>query len=159
MKKILTALFLSFLMMAPVTFVSCGDDDDDAVENKGNHNQGSANPLIGSWVNRDSIEVYTGFYWYTDQYQKYEKDVYYDIYVKKQGTVETVEVYRYGYTFDGKKVSLNAYPGYGFAITIEGNKFHSATTEFTRVSEIPQAALDKISKGDFEDMDADDSEE
>ncbi|MBO7507167.1 MAG: hypothetical protein J6T67_07275 [Paludibacteraceae bacterium] len=184
MKKLFSAVFFSFLMVSPVAFMSCGDDDEEDVvnnntqngeqgsenngENQGSENNGEnqgsegngenqnqSDLLIGTWLTKDSIMIYEGFYWYEDHYQMYEKDFYYDAYVKTQGSVVTVSVSRYGYTFDGTHIRLAAYPQYSIPVTVEANKFSSATTEFTRVSGLPQEVLDKIAAGDFIDMDED----
>lgn len=153
MKKLFSTVLFSILMVFPVVFMSCGDDDDD------NKDQGQSNALIGTWMSRDSTEIYEGFYWYEDQYQKFEKEYYYDVYVKQQGSVQTVTVYRYAYTYDGQKITLASFPTFPVSVTVEGDTYKTPTTVFTRVADLPQVALDKIAAGDFEDMDADDEEE
>ncbi|MCR5497001.1 MAG: hypothetical protein K6F48_04100 [Paludibacteraceae bacterium] len=153
MKKLFSTVLFSILMVFPVVFMSCGDDDDD------NKDQGQSNALIGTWMSKDSTEIYEGFYWYEDQYQKFEKDYYYDVYVKQQGQVQTVTVYRYAYSFDGQKITLASFPTFPVSVTVEGDTYKTPTTVFTRVADLPQVALDKIAAGDFEDMDADDEEE
>ena len=153
MKKLFSTVLFSILMVFPVVFMSCGDDDDD------NKDQGQSNALIGTWMTKDSTEIYEGFFWYEDHYQKFEKEYYYDVYVKQQGSVQTVTVYRYAYTYDGQKITLACFPTIPVAVTVEGNTYKTPTTDFTRVSDLPQAALDKIASGDFEDMDADDEED
>lgn len=156
MKKLFSTVLFSILMVFPVVFMSCGDDDDD---NKDQGQSNQSNALIGTWMSKDSTEIYEGFYWYEDQYQKFEKEYYYDVYVKQQGSVQTVTVYRYAYSFDGQKITLASFPTFPVSVTVEGDTYKTPTTVFTRVADLPQDALDKIAAGDFEDMDADDEEE
>ncbi len=154
-RKLVSGILVSLLMVAPAVLVSCGDDDDDDVKNEVTTNS----PLLGTWISKDSMQVTETLYWYYDQYQKFEKDYYYDVYVKQQGSVQTVTVRRYAYTFDGQKITLAIFPGSPVNVTVEGDTYKTPTTVFTRVSDLPQVALDKISAGDFEDMDADDEED
>lgn len=155
MKKLFSTVLFSILMVFPVVFMSCGDDDDD----DDNKDQGKSNALIGTWMTKDSTEIYEGFFWYEDHYQKYEKDFYYNAYVKKQGSVVTVTVERYGYTFDGSNIRLTAYPEFPVPLKVEENKFTTPTTVFTRVAELPKEVSDKIAAGDYIDVDADDEED
>lgn len=159
-RKIVSGILVSLLMAAPAFLVSCGDDDDDDNDNGNAKNEVTVNnPLLGTWISRDSMKVTETLYWYEDQYQKFEKDYYFDVYVKQQGSVQTVTVYRYGYTYDGQKITLASFPTSPVRVTVEGNTYKTPTTVFTRVADLPQVALDKIAAGDFEDMDADDEED
>ena len=177
MKKLFSAVLFSFLMVSPVAFVSCGDDEEDEVvnnntqngeqgsenngENQGSEgngeNQNQNNPLIGIWMKIDSIEVPSDSYWYLESYLMVEKDYYSEMYVNDIEVDEVVFIYRHSYSPDDKKLYLAAYT----EKTCDWPRIADDTLRvpsnpsrnFTRVDVLPQILSEKIAAGDFEDVD------
>lgn len=177
MKKLFSTVLFSFLMLSPVAFVSCGDDEEDEVVNNNTQNgeQGSENngenqgsegngenqnqnsPLIGVWMRRDSTEALSGSYRYIECYLMFDKDYYYDISVIDMEPEPFVVILRYSYSSDDNKLYLTAYPDNSYdwqriADDMLSISFYPPKS-YTRVDALPQMLSEKIAAGDFVDMD------
>ncbi len=175
-RKLVSGILVSLLMATPAFLVGCGDDDviddnekivddnakvvddtakvvddtvkvvDDTVKNEVTVN----NSLLGTWINTDSTKEAETLW----SYVLFEKDYYYDVNIKQQGSVQIVDVFRFSYTFDGENFTLPCFQDSPVKLIIEGDTCKTPATVFTRVSGLPQVALDKIAAGDFVDTGA-----